>query len=91
MKYFSVAVGMLAFVTGALAAWYWYRASAKIAGIFEWNGVDTEYVAGMVAGDLAKVAMELNRSSALNRRAAIWTGATAFLGGASALAGAWPL
>ncbi len=87
MKIAEIAIAVLAFVTGLVAAWYWYRAS-KITADPGWgpNGL-AEPGIHPAAQDAWIVAMlrSASESARLNKIAAFWTAAAVALNALAAL------
>jgi hypothetical protein len=81
MKEISIGLSVAAFVSGVLSAWYWYRASKFVfyGGIPPWTAP-----ANSQKG-VWQIINQLREGSGFNKRAALWTAATAFLGGANSL------
>lgn len=88
MKVAEIAIAILAFATGLVAAWYWYRAS-KITADPGWgpNGL-AEPGVHSAAQDAWIVAMlqSASESARLNKIAALWTAVTVALTGISSIA-----
>jgi hypothetical protein len=84
-KYVSVAFALLGFVTAAIAAWYWFRASALPYP----TGDSVMYAKEPDRSILLGIAQDISRRSGeLNSRAAIWTGVAALLSAISSVIGA---
>lgn len=88
MKIAEIAIAILAFVTGLVAAWYWYRAS-KITADPGWgpNGL-AEPGVHSAAQDawIAAMLQSASESARLNKIAALWTAVTVALTGISSIA-----
>jgi len=87
MKVAEIAIAILAFVTGLVAAWYWYRAS-KITADPGWgpNGL-AEPGVHSAAQDawIAAMLQSASESARLNKIAALWTAVTVALTSISAI------
>jgi hypothetical protein len=84
-KYASVAFAALGFVAAAIAAWYWFRASALPYP----NGDSIMYAEEIDRRILLRVTQDISRRSGeLNGRAAVWTGVSALLTAISSILGA---
>ena len=70
-----------AFVTGLVAAIYWYRSSAAVYG--ESSEIDlNEWIATTMKA--------VNKSARLNKAAALWTAVSVACGGLASILSAWP-
>ena len=91
MKIAEIVLAMLAFVTGLIAAWYWYRAS-KITADPGWghNGL-VEPGNRSAAKDawIAAMLKSASESARLNKIAALWTAMAVALTGISSIAAAF--
>jgi hypothetical protein len=84
-KYVSVAFALFGFATAAIAASYWFRASA----LPHPTGDTVLYAKEPDRSILLKIAQDISRRSGeLNSRAAIWTGVSALLSAISSVIGA---
>jgi hypothetical protein len=84
-KFASVAFALLGFVTAAIAARYWFKASALPYptgdSVMYAKDIDRRILLG-ISQDI------LRRSGKLNGRAAVWTGISALLSAISSVIGA---
>jgi hypothetical protein len=90
MKTASIILAIVAFAAGLRAAHLWYCAS-RVLVIPMWeNGGRIEPVdpSQSQTGWIVAMLETAQKSGTLNRRAALWTAATVFLGTASTLLGA---
>jgi hypothetical protein len=96
MHYFSIAAGVIAGVTGLIAAYWWYR-SAKIVPVPAW-AVPRTGVAGVFSGEpgdsqesdsgwLAALLVAAKDSANLNKCAALWTASSVLAGAIANFAG----
>jgi hypothetical protein len=84
-KYVSVVFALLGFATAAIAAWYWFKASALPYP----KGDDLMYAKEIDRRILLGISQDISRRSGkLNSRAAIWTGVSALLSAISSVIGA---
>jgi hypothetical protein len=87
MKYVAIGLGLAALATGVLGAWYWHRSSRIVpVGTLEKLYVGPGGEAMQAFSSLFAVSLE---GAKLNKVAALWTAATAFLGAASNVVGAF--
>ena len=87
MKVAEIAIAALAFVTGLIAAWYWYRAS-KIAADPGWgpNGLAEPGVHSTTQDAwIGAMLQSASESARLNKIAAFWTAVAAMLNALAAL------
>jgi hypothetical protein len=92
LGWINVILGIASFGFGALAAWYWLQ-STKVSTFPNWglpgSGRPIEPLDPVMAQ--ADITLALSRgmseSARLNRLAALYSGATALLGGLSAITG----
>lgn len=90
MQIASLIIAFAAFGTGLKAAYDWYR-SSQIVVIPTWaidGGIEPVEGTGSQMGWLAGVIDAGTRSAALNKSAALWTGATVILSAGAGVAGA---
>lgn len=86
MKYLELLLAAAAFITGLLAAWYWYKAS-RIQTVPKWGYSGEGHWAQVLAqhywtNDLRESAAE---SARLNKIAALWTAVAVALNAFAAL------
>lgn len=85
MKHASLAFAAVALITGLVAAWYWFKASAvKVEPLLGRFGPMANASDPFVAGALDAI----ERSAALNKTAALWTAASVLCSGITSVAGA---
>ncbi len=61
MHFFSIAVGVVALVTGLIAAYWWYQ-SAQIVPVPSWAAGEPGVFSGVEPGDSAAIGFRLDRS-----------------------------
>jgi hypothetical protein len=94
MHFFSNAVGVVALVTGLIAA-YWGYQSAQIVPVPSWAVGELGVFSGVEPGDsqlsdsgwIAALLVAAQKSADLNRRAALWTAFSVLAGAIAGLAG----
>jgi hypothetical protein len=97
MHCFSIAVGVIALVTGLIAAYWWYQ-SAQIVPVPSWavsGGGETGVFGGVEPGDsqlsdsgwIASLLVAAQKSADLNKRAALWTASSVLAGAIANFAG----
>lgn len=79
MKTTAVVLAMLSFLTGLLAAWYWYKASTVPVERRSDRGPKGAML-GVVRAELGSITAATETSAILNKKAAGWTAATVILG-----------
>jgi hypothetical protein len=88
MKYLPPLFALVAFVTGVLAAWYWYMSTEEnIVPVWEKGdkGQDVmRFVKWVTSVNDTSIAV-----AKLNRKAALWTAASVLATGLTALFAAW--
>lgn len=87
MKFVLLALAVFAFLAGLRSAWLWYRASrVQIIPMWEQNGrIEPVDVRASQQEWIIALLQTAQKSGDLNRRAALWTAATALLSAISAL------
>ncbi|MGC2222028.1 MAG: hypothetical protein WA624_06505 [Methylocella sp.] len=94
MHFFSIAVGVVALVTGLIAAYWWYQ-SAQIVPVPSWAAGEPGVFSGVEPGDsqlsdsgwIAALLVAAQKSADLNRRAALWTAFSVLAGAIAGFAG----
>jgi hypothetical protein len=92
MRCIGITLTVLAFGTGLLAAWFWYRVSkVEIVPIWAVAGRMEPVIpelsqGGWISGLLAAG----NEAARLNKIAALWTAASVAIGAAGNVAASWP-
>ncbi|HEX3709518.1 MAG TPA: hypothetical protein VHV56_06480 [Pseudolabrys sp.] len=85
MKIIAIWLAAVSLICGLVAAWYWYRAS-KIPFQPRYSELGDDVSEAEFLGELTtSVMMAVQKTSALNRLAALWTAAAVMLGGAASL------
>ena len=82
MKWASIALGVLAAITGLVAAVYWYR-SSKVGLTPIWGGLEPVEPLFSQMGWLAGLMQTFAKSADLNKRAALWTAVSVVLAACS--------
>lgn len=97
MHCFSIAVGVIALVTGLIAAYWWYQ-SAQIVPVPSWavsGPGEAGVFSGVEPGDsqlsdsgwIAGLLAAAQKSADLNKRAALWTAFSVLAGAIANFAG----
>jgi hypothetical protein len=85
MKFAAIGLSAVSLIIGLIAAWHWYQAS-KIPFEPKYSELDDDANELEFHWALMKAIMLATRkTSDLNRRAALWTGAAVVLGGIASL------
>lgn len=90
MRHIQMALALLAFCAGLMAAWFWYRASTIVVIPLRFSRIEpdapdsseTDWNSGLlVAG---------NEAARLNKIASLWTAAAVAIGVLANLIATWP-
>jgi hypothetical protein len=88
MKYAVAALAIATLVTAVVGAVYWFK-SSKVTAVPAWAQMGLSEPGDAEASQMGWLAAMLEasiKSAALNKPAAVWTGAAALLGAATTLA-----
>jgi hypothetical protein len=87
MRDLEIVLGLMAFSSGLMGAWFWYLASRVVAvplrfGRVEPDTQDTGWISGLLVAS--------NEAARLNKIASLWTAASVAIGVVENLIVTWP-